>query len=538
MDDKEAKKAAAEARKREQEMAAQMEQLKAAKRLLAVKRARTDLLEFAKLMMPHPEDPDDTEISRYNVQPHHQAIAAALEDVSKGKILRLIITVPPRHGKSQLCSKLFPAWFMGQDPYNQLIVASYAAHLAEDFGRAVRDYIKSPAYRQVFPLCELKKGSSSADRLETTEGGIATFMGVGGPGTGRGANLLVCDDPVKSREDADSPTLRDKTWEWFTNVAMTRLMDSMSGVLVVMTRWHEDDIVGRITDPANKHYNEDFAKNWKIIHLHALAKEGDVMGRKPGEPLWPGKYGVDYLMEKKNMDPRMFSALYQGEPTPEDGDFFKAEHIKTYQPHQLPKNLRMYAASDHAVGTKQENDKTCLIPFGVDENDHIWILPDVAWDRFDAEAAVDAMFEIIRNRRPLFWWAEKGHISKAIGPFLNKRMLEEKVYASVVQLTPSKDKKTRAQSIHGRMTMGMVHFPAFAPWFEEAKSELLKFPHGKHDDFVDTLAWCGIGLSSQVSAQAPRPENVIDYKVGSIAWVKEASRREERQRKLSGRGGF
>lgn len=497
-------------------------QLKATRRLLATKKAKDSLIEFVRLMMPSPEDPDSACLSRYIVATHHQVLAAALEAVERGELPRLIITLPPRHGKSQIASKAFPAWFMGRDPYRQLIVASYSAEMAEDFGRTVREYMQTPTYQQIFPGCSLRKGGAASDRVETKEGGIGVFVGAGGALTGRGADVLLIDDPVKHREDANSATMRDKLWGWFTDVAMTRLMGGMGRVVIIQTRWHEDDLVGRLTDPTNRHYNAENAAMWKIIAFPALAEDDDIMGRKRDEPLWPERITFKFLDSQRRLSPKGFAALYQGRPAPEDGDFFKKEWMTTYQPNELPRNLRKYCSSDHAVSLAQDRDPTVLIPCGVDEEGTIWILPDVWWRRAETDDVVDAMMELMSQHKPLIWWAERGHISKAIGPFLRKRMQEEAVYCAIDEVVPVKDKQTRAQSIQGRMSMGKVRFPGFSPWWEAARQQMLTFPAGKNDDFVDAIAYIGLGLGRMATATAPR-KPINTARVGSIEWVKASS---------------
>lgn len=507
-------------------------QLKAGRRLLSVRKAKDSLIEFVRLMMPDPSDPDDSTLSRYQVAKHHQVLARALEEVEAGNLPRLIITLPPRHGKSQISSKAFPAWFMGRDPYRQLIVASYSATMAEDFGRTVREYMQTSTFQQIFPGCELRKGGAAADRVQTEAGGIGAFVGAGGALTGRGADCLLIDDPVKDREDANSATMRDKLWGWFLDVAMTRLMGGMGRVVIIMTRWHEDDIVGRLTDPGNKHYNAEEAAQWQVVSFPALAKVDDIMGRPLDEPLWPDRITKEFLVSQRRLNPKGFSALYQGDPSPEDGDFFKKEWISTYQPHELPRNLRPYCSSDHAVSLAQDRDPTVLIPCGVDEEDTIWVYPDVWWRRAETDDVVDAMIELMARHKPLLWWAERGHISKAIGPFLRKRMQEERTYCSIEEIVPVKDKQTRAQSIQARMSMGKVRFPAFAPWWSNALQEMMSFPAGKHDDFVDALAYIGLGLGRMASASRAPAKKEEAPPVGSIKWVKAAAASEARQRAL------
>ncbi|CAB4149828.1 Archaeophage PsiM2, terminase large subunit [uncultured Caudovirales phage] len=497
-------------------------QITAAERLLNLKKSRNNLLGFTKFTMPDHEEPENHDISRYQPVRHHEVIAAALEEAEAGNMPRLIITMPPRHGKSELASRRFPAWFMGRDPYRQMIFATYNADFAQDFGRSVREIMRMPVYQQIFPGCKLRVGSAAADRIQTEEGGLAVFVGTGGSLTGRGADLLIIDDPIKDREEADSKSFRDKLWSWFSEVAMTRLMPG-GRVVIIMTRWHEDDLIGRLTDPQNPCFNKEEAANWKVLALPAIADDDDPMGRQPGEALWPERFPISSLDQIRRLSPRGFSALYQGKPTPEDGDYFKREWIRTYAPDDLPQNLRIYAASDHAVSMAQDADKTCLMCVGVDEQDNIWVLPDLWWRKAQTDAVCDGMLDLMKRNKPLLWWAEKGHISKAIGPFLRKRMQEEHIYCAIDEVTPAKDKQTRAQAIRGRMAMNKVFFPRFAAWWPEALNELMKFPSARHDDFVDTIAHIGMGLAIQVGANRA-PEKDEGPKVGTLAWVKHSSK--------------
>lgn len=514
-------------------------QIKAAERLLAAQRAREDLIEFTRLMMPDPEDTEDAGKSRYDAARHHRIIAAALQEVEAGNMPRLIISIGPRHGKSQLTSKAFPAWFMGRDPFRQVIVASYSSTMAEDFGKEVRGYMQSPAFGQIFPKCSLTQGGAASDRVQTEQGGIGAFVGVGGALTGRGAHLLVIDDPIKDRADADSETMRNNLWEWFTSTAMTRLMGGMGRVVIIMTRWHEDDLVGRLTDPGNKCFNEEEAAQWKILHLPALATDDDdVLGRPIGEPMWPQRISKEFLLSQKRLSPKNFASLYQGAPTPEDGEFFKVEYFTEYGPGELPKQLRKYASSDHAVSTRQTADFTCLLPAGLDEEGDLWILPDVWWRRAPSEATVEAMLGIMKAHRPMFWWAEKGHISQSIGPFLKTRMMAESVHCAIDEKTPVKDKMTRAQSIQGLMAMGKVHFPRFAPWWEEAKKQMLGFPSVKHDDFVDALAWMGLGVAHMISPGSAPKKQQQTAPPGSMEWILRKTHLQQLSAKRADSGGM
>lgn len=739
------------------------------RRLLAARTAAQELLPYVRFCMPDYTDPSPNPRTRYITGRHHELIARKLHDLEAGRIRRVILNLGPRHGKTELASKRFMAWYSARHPEQSLIFGTYNDTFAADVGRAVRDNIQSPEHRLVFPGHALKEGSEAAQRLETTRGGQLSFVGRGGTITGRGGHGIIIDDPIKDRREADSKLVRDQLWTWFTQVIMTRQMTNDAWVILIQcmtgdtpvllpsgeekplaqirpgdqvasytpfgivattvrkfspqgadsvfairmksgivvranarhpflvdtptglkwqrtatlkrgsrilrvigentetqavrltaatspsvarasakatttrtdelggfvrllsinaraamrifdtamelalqtmsafslnravfaqsagsrlpqpileaigqeicawitamtadvsggfsattatsqlatesdlmssarrlhtlsaihdevesvtpagvaevfdievedtanfianglvshnTRWHEDDLVGRLTDPLNAYYDPDEAKLWTVIDLPALAFDDgsrDPLGRKPGEALWPERFPASFLRAQERLDPRGFQALYQGRPSAGQGVFFQAEWLHTYRPDELPRNLRIYAASDHAVSQRQQNDRTALVPVGVDENDNIYILPDVWWKQAPADAVTEAMLHIMRTRRPIYWWAERGHITKAIGPFLRKRMAEEKVYAAIVEVTPTADKQTRAQSIQGRMAMGKVFFPSFAPWWPEARDQLLKFPHGAHDDFVDALSYIGLGLAQTLT---------------------------------------
>lgn len=506
-------------------------------RAIKVQKARDDLIAFAELMKPDPKDPEDSELSRYQAAKHHRAIAAALEEVEAGRWMRLIINCPPRHGKSELSSRMLPAWFMGRDPYRNLIMGTYGDDFAEDFGREVREYMQSPVYKEIFPNVQLAYGSKAADRLRTTAGGNMFFVGRKGRVTGRGADLIIIDDPIKDDEEARSPAIRDKVWNWFLRTISTRLMSVSGRIVIITTRWHEDDIVGRLIDPNNPYYNAEEAKKWRVLDLPALAEDGDPLGRKVGEALWPERFTREFLEAMRAQDAVGFSALYQGRPTPETGDFFQREYIRTYGPRDLPQNLRYYAASDHATDVQSRHNFTVLLVVGVDADDNIWLV-DCWWRRAKTDVVVDAMVEFMRRYPLQMWWAERGHISKSIGPFLRKRMKEEKVFCAIDEVQPVADKRTRAQSIQGRMAMGKVFFPKFAPWYANARRELLSFDGGTYDDFVDALAHIGMGLSKQFKARKPKPAPEL-AKVGTLAWVKQAAALENRRRAIvTAAGGF
>lgn len=517
-------------RKQEADPEFQREQLAKEIQLLerqeAAVRARDDLLTFTKFTMPDAEDPNDVSKSAYRDQPFHRKAAHILTLFEKGELRhadgtpcsQVIFAVPPRHGKTELATKRNTAWISGRHPEWNIAVGSYSDTMAQDFGADTRAILMSSQFRQVFPDHKLKRGGNAKDNMQTEKGGRLVFVGRGGALTGRGAHVLLIDDLYKDHEEARSQTIRDQAWNWFTKVAMTRRMGRKL-VMITMTRWHSDDIVGRITDPENPCYDAIEAKKWMIIRIPAIAEEDDPLGREEGEPLWPEDYGLDFLQSQQRLDPLGFAALYQQRPTVADGVLFRRENIQRYDPSDLPENLRFYCSSDHAVATGQRNDYSCFGKVGVDPQDNIWLI-DLFRQKVSSDVAVEAMLTMGGgNMRPLLWWAEHGHISKSIGPFLYKRMAETGTYMNIVEVTPVGDKEQRAQSIAARVAMGKVFIPK-GPQFEWLVEEMLAFPNGIHDDGVDMLSLLGLGLQSQFGASKPR-EKPAEPKFGTIEWVKQ-----------------
>jgi predicted phage terminase large subunit-like protein len=532
--------AAAERQKR---IAAAKAQLRAIEREEIVSNAREHFMPFVKFTQPSPQDPDDATLSSYDNQYFHDAIARTLEEVEKGAMPFLILTVPPRHGKSELTSRRFPAWIAGRNPRRQIVVAAHTDQLAEDFGADVRNIMSTPQYRQVFPEFKLMRGGSAKDRLQTTQGGLLVFVGRGTALLGRGADFLILDDLIKNAEEAKSPTVREEVWQWFVKVAMTRRMNAESPVILIMQRWHEDDPVGRITDPTNPHHDPELAAKFKIINLPALAEHDDPLGRKPGQALWPvsggkRKFDEEFLEAARRLDPIGFPALYQQNPGAVDGTLFKREWFHFYAPDELPDNLSRYCSSDHAVGTdRTKNDATVLLGGGVDRSGDLW-LTNCVWDRLASDRAVEHMLEMARTLKPLLWAGEKGQISMSIGPFLRKRMQETNTFFAIREMVPIANKEARAQSISARSAQGKVHFPKNAWWTEKAMDELMKFPGGRHDDFVDAFAWFGLLIQSMHSAGAKSESKGPPPKFGSYAWVKQQQRRQDVDARIREGGGY
>lgn len=536
-------------------------QLKAVRRLLALRQAKTSLLDFLRLTMPDPADIDDPTMSRYQVTPLARLLCEICEKVARSEpgYRRVAVSVGPQMGKSQVISRGFPAWMAGQNPYTNLILGTYNQPFADEFGDAVREIMGSNLFSQVFPDTSLRKGGKAKDLLITENNGRMAFVGRGGSGTGKPADIFIVDDPLKDDTEAQSDATREETWKWFNKVAFTRCHDG-SSIIVVHTRWHGDDLIGRLCDPDHPERNKAYAgiaDGWTYINLPAVVTDPKLakalgltltppedpkiiqaFGHKPMSSIWPGRKSLPLLAEAKRMDAHGFNALYMGRPTPDDGDYFRAQHLVEYDIDELPNNLRKYGASDHAVSDKQRRDYTVLGCVGVDENDDIWVLPDLVWDRMETDRTVEEMLTQFQAHQPMLWWMESELISKSFGPFLRKRMMEEKVYTTIDAVTPAKDKKVRARSIQGRMQMRKVRFPKFAPWWPEAKKELLRFPYGAHDDFVDWLSHIGMGLTKELAASKVPLANDNHVQTGSIRWILQQSAAQAQKSKASTRGGW
>jgi predicted phage terminase large subunit-like protein len=714
----------------------------AAQELLRRRKAKRGLIPFTEYTF-----------QQYVEAAHHTLIAEHLEAVERGDIDRLMINMPPRHGKSELASRRFPAWYLGKHPEHSIIAASYNSDLATDFGRQVRNILQTDEYKALFAT-SLADDSRAANRWNTKEGGAYVAAGVGTAITGRGANILLIDDPLKDREEADSELHRQKVWDWYTSTAYTRLapggriiviqcmsgdtpvlmatgeekplrcvlpgdkiatydkgkvstsfvrnwsnngpdrvykirmksgitvkanarhpflvatdggeqwvrtsalkrgdtilrvigangaalnasskgavsrpnarecatrtMGSTVGVPVIdrlrsilahgathissiatglawqsmnafwpnraefapyagsllvpvtrvpigitssalttvttargledcsattatwqsatarqptcsklprdtygivkdevvevveagvedvfdiqvdrtenfianglvshNTRWHEDDLSGKLLSE-----QERGGDHWTRLELPAISADGTA--------LWPEFYPVESLERfRRVLPPRDWSALYQQRPTPEEGDYFKREWFKFYD--RLPNHLRMYGASDYAV-TANGGDYTVHVVCGVDPDDNLYVV-DVWRRQAESHIWVEEFINLVQQHKPLNWGEENGQIVKSLGPFIDKRMRERRIYCRREQMASVADKPTRARSFQARAAMGKVYLPHGAQWVTDLMSEMMTFPAGKHDDQIDALGLIGRMLDTMVSGRAPK----------------------------------
>ncbi len=414
---------------------------------------------------------------------------------------------------------------MAQFPTHLILACSYSYSLIEGFGRQCRDLIERHSCELGYSL---DPNAAAAGDWRIDKRGGYFCAGVGSGIAGHRADLAFIDDYLGSQEDADSDTIREKQWKWYHNDFWPRLKPNAVQIIIANRR-HEDDLVGRLLAKE--------PQKWKLIRLPYFAEENDPLGRPCGvrwnpeteltdydlnSRLWPEWFDTTHASTVLEKDARVLAGLFQQRPTPEEGNFFRRNMLVGYSLDDLASaeraGMRYYVGADYALRKGQENDRTCFIVGGVDSSNRLWILPDWFWTRCDTLEAMTQMFEMSKRRKPLCWWAGKEMITGAIEPFLLKHAQETGHFVPVEELSESKDKMAKAQPIKARMSQKMVLFPKWAPSWSEAESELLSFPGGTLDDFVDALSKLGQGLAAMVRPDKIRPPEVESQGYRPILW--------------------
>lgn len=406
-----------------------------------------------------------------------------------------MLLLPPRHGKSELASKRFPAFCLGRRPDLQFISASATSGLAEDFGRDVRNIISSPEYGHLFPHTALAEDSQAKGKWNTSAGGVYYAVGVGGAVIGRGADIFLIDDPYSTMADAQSETTRKNVWEWYTGTVYNRLQPG-GAIVLINHRMHEDDLTGTLLAQQLAGGDE-----WEVVELPAISPSGNA--------LWPEAYPIEALERiKRNTLPRFWSALYQQQPAPDEGEYFKREWFRWYS--DPPRHLRKYGASDYAV-TAKGGDYTVHIVVGIDPDDNLYVL-DIWRAQTESHIWVEEFINLIDRHKTLNWAEEPGQILKSLGPFIDKRMRERRVYGRREQMPSVADKPTRCRAFQARAAMGKVYLPEKASWVPDLLAELTSFPAGKHDDQVDALGLIGRLLDQMLAGRVPKAEAPLPSK--------------------------
>lgn len=450
----------------------------------------------------------------------HKNLCQLLDDfiaaVEAKQSPRLILTCPPRHGKSEVVSRKMPAYVLGKHPDWDWISVSYGQDLVDTFGREVRELLNNPVYRDTFGV-ELDPRTNAADLVKTRCNGMYKATSMGGSLTGLGAHVLCVDDYCKDRQEADSQLQRDRDWDWFSAVALTRLHPG-GGVIVTATRWHVDDLIGRILASPT-------AKDWVVYEFPAIAKHDEPL-RKAGEALHPKRYDEKALTNIKNsISPRDWAALYQCSPYVESGAFFKAEHLRTYD--TLPDEpINWLVAADYAVSLRTSADCTAIIALGMDHQGNVYVHPTIHYGRFESLESVAKTVKLAKTLKARVLATERGPIQSTLDPSFRREFSEQKWYMTLSRHTRTGSKAVHAHAVRAMMEAGKLFFPSGEFFTHTLRPQMLQFmPESDGaDDLIDAMANGMVALESEIVAPPPpklpdMPEDEIDPKTGRRIWT-------------------
>jgi predicted phage terminase large subunit-like protein len=454
---------------------------------------------------------------------HLDVLDETLMEVSKGELKRVIITMPPRHGKSERVSKKFPAWHVGRNPMDEIILASYSIDLSRDFSRIARDTLIEQ--ESIFGVkADKQKQAAESWGIQGHRGGV-TAAGVGGAITGKGARIAIIDDPVKNAEEAHSEVMREKIWEWYQSTLYTRLTPD-GRIIVVMTRWHEDDLVGRLLKKEREDITNGTHKGdrWVVINFPAIAEDDDILGRIEGDPLWP-EFGFDEkrLSEiQSDVGPYVWNALYQQRPNAAEGTIFKRDYFKYFEEQKIGTETYLH------VGEKKFDLRDCWAFQTVDTansvktiNDYFvistwYITPDkdlLLYDVFRTHIEGPDQKPLMKEQSKRYAHLRFQAIENiTFGTNLIQECLREGM--TILSVKVDKDKVTRSLPIGAKYASGKVYHRSGAPWLGDYEDELLSFPNGKHDDQADTASMAGELIHSGMADGVPTyPDTSIEARV-------------------------
>ncbi|NPV54526.1 MAG: phage terminase large subunit [Firmicutes bacterium] len=432
-------------------------------------------------------------------------LADKLMDLACGRIHRLMVFIPPRHGKSFLCSRLFPAWYLINNPDKRVILCSYGASLALNFSRRAREIVRE--YGPWLSGINLAGDSKAADQwgIKGHEGGLIA-AGVGGPITGHGGNIVLIDDVIKNIAEADSQTYREAIWEWYASTLRTRL-EPQAGLAIIMTRWRHNDLAGQLLDEM-----ESGGERYEILKFPALAEEGDPLGRIPGEPLWPERYGKEELEAlRASQGSYLFSAIYQQTPRRAEGNMFRREWFRYFRDeddfyvllkpsgeHRVKKaDCWFFQTVDPAATEKETSDYFACGSWIVTPEADL-LLYDMFRERLETPKHKMLLRAMYERYRP----ALQGVEEKTFGlSLLQEARLEG---LPVIPLKADTDKVSRAYPIAARYEAGTVYHRVSTSWLQVYEDELEDFPRGEHDDMVDCASYAAIVLAADRARRQQR----------------------------------
>jgi len=461
-----------------------------------IKLAQDNFLYFVKQVWPDFVCRLDPDPDRWG---HHQIIAKQFTDISKERKGRLIINMPPRHTKSEFASYLFPAWMIGKFPKLKIMQVSHNAELSARFGSKVRNLIDSQDYKQIFGDVKLREDSKAKGRWETNHGGEYFAAGVGGSITGRGADLLIIDDP-HTEQDSLSDSAMERAYDWYTSGPRQRLQPGGS-IVVVMTRWAEDDLTGRLI----KAQKEPKADTWKQISFPAILPNN--------KPVWPEYWELEELEKVKASLPiRNWSAQYMQEPSSEEGAIIKREWWKPWEK-EIPHLQYVLQSYDTAFSKKETADYSAITTWGVfypeEGGAPNLILLDAMKGKYDFPELKAVALDQYK-----YWEPEQIIVeAKASGQPLIHEL--RRMGLPVTDFVPSrgKDKHVRVNSVAPLFEAGSIWYPTDEKFAEEVIEECAAFPNGSHDDFVDstTQALLRYRQGNFIETLTDYKEDMYDY---------------------------
>jgi predicted phage terminase large subunit-like protein len=410
-----------------------------------------------------------------------------LVDVAAGRIKRLMVFMPPRHGKSMLTSQYFPAWYLGIYPDKRVILSSYEADFAATWGRKARNLLEE--FGPSLFSTRVSPESSAANRWDVDghEGGMNT-AGVRGPITGKGANIAIIDDPVKNDQEAMSKTYREATWDWYRATFSTRIQED-GAIILVMTRWHEDDLAGRLISA-----QEEGGDKWAVVNLPALAEDSDILGRRPGEPLCPELFAKETLEATRvRLGSYWWNALYQQRPSPMEGGILKRGWWKFYR--QAPDKLDEIIQS-WDMSFKETTSGSYVVGQVWGKKSADRYLLDQVRDRMDFPATLQAVRTVSGK-----WSQAQAKLveDKANGPAVIATLKRE--ISGLIPVEPQGSKEARAAAVSPQIEAGNIYLPdpSIAPWVHDFIEECAAFPNGANDDQVDAMTQALIRLMQRRS---------------------------------------
>ncbi len=440
--------------------------------------AQGDLLKFSHAVWPALGE----DVPVFKEGGHHRRMAEIFQRVAEGKCKRVIISVAPRHGKSRLSSILLPAWFMGRNPQAKIAIASHTADLAVDFGAKVRDLVKSQEYRKIFPKVKLRTDSAAAGKWRTEQGGEFFAVGVGGAFAGRGASIAIIDDPIseqQARLAIHNPDVFDGIYEWYERGPRQRLNPG-GALILVMTRWHQRDLAGRLIDNMVKREGSD---EWEVVNLPAILPSG--------EPLWPEQWSLEELNTlKSSLGPSVWNAQYQQDPSSVEASILKREWWKRWEKKDPPQVEFVMVSLDTANTANTRSDYSAFTVWGVfyretEDGERVpnIIMLDAFKDRLEFPELKAKAKAVYAQWKPDAFIIE----SKASGTSLIQEFRMAGIPVS--DFTPTRatgDKITRANGVSDVLASGVVWAPE-TRWAEEVIEECAGFPGASNDDYVDSL---------------------------------------------------